>query len=133
MSIGKSVVRDLIGLYLVLNSKQISSFFITCFFFLIQELLELVKSSFDGYYLRKSHLNFGGKTAIFSYQAKMFLFKPSNSSTSQPVDFYFYPDRKNVQTKRTKNVTSGLSQTTLNPTLKDLIQKSSPVQTPPVL
>ena len=63
----------------------------------------------------------------------MFLFKPSNSSTSQPVDFYFYPDRKNVQTKRTKNVTSGLSQTTLNPTLKDLIQKSSPVQTPPVL
>ena len=57
----------------------------------------------------------------------MFLFKPSNSSTSQPVDFYFYPDRNHVQTKRTKTVTNGLSQTTLNPTLKDLIQKSSPV------
>ena len=55
----------------------------------------------------------------------MFLFKPSNSSTSQPVDFYFYPDRNHVQTKRTKTVTNGLSQTTLNPTLKDLIQKSS--------
>ena len=63
----------------------------------------------------------------------MFLFKPSNSSTSQPVDFYFYPDRKPVQTKRTKNIPIGLSQTTLNPTLKDLIQKSSPVQLPPVL
>ena len=76
---------------------------------------------------------------IFSlfFKAKMFLFKPSNGSRSQPVNFNFYPDRKILKAKSTiTNVTMGLTQNEVilqsdNPILSNLIKNSTVV--PPVL
>jgi hypothetical protein len=50
------------------NLKSISCFFgVDTTWFLIFELLELVKSFSDGSYLRKSLFNFGGKFEFRSY------------------------------------------------------------------
>ena len=66
----------------------------------------------------------------------MSLFKPSNGTMSQPVDFYFYPARKHIQAIRIKDI--GLTQNGLilkpnNPLLTNLIQKSPGSSLPQVL